>query len=43
MKNKKSVVITIVIIIAVVLISLITYRVLTDENKLSASERRWIN
>lgn len=43
MKNKKSVIITIVVIIAVVLISLITYRVLTDENKLSASERRWIN
>ncbi len=43
MKNKKSVVITIVIIIAVVLISLITYRVLTDENKLTASESRWIN
>lgn len=43
MKNKKSVIITIVVILAVVVISLITYRVLTDENKLTASERRWIN
>ena len=43
MKNKKSVIITIVIIIAVVLIGLITYRVLTDDERLTASERRWIN
>ena len=43
MKNKKSVIITIVVILAVVVISLITYRFLTDENKLTASERRWIN
>ena len=43
MKNKKSVIITIVVIIAVVIIGLITYRVLTNENKLTASERRWIN
>ena len=43
MKNKKSVIITIVIIIAVVLVGLITYRVLTDDERLTASERRWIN
>ena len=43
MKNKKSVIITIVIILVVVIIGLVSYRVLTDENKLTASERRWIN
>ena len=43
MKNKKSVIITIIVILAIVVISLVTYRVLTDENKLTASERRWIN
>ena len=43
MKNKKSVIITIVVILAVVIIGLVAYRVLTDENKLTASERRWIN
>ncbi len=43
MKNKKSVIITIVIILLVVIISLITYKTLTDENKLSASEKKWIN
>ena len=43
MKNKKSVIITIVEILAVVIIGLIAFRVLTDENKLTSSERRWIN
>ena len=43
MKNKKSVIITIVVILAVVIIGLIVFRVLTDENKLTASEKRWIN
>ena len=43
MKNKKSVIITIVVILAVVIIGLIAFRVLTDENKLTSSERRWIN
>ena len=43
MKNKKSVIITIIVIFAVVIIGLITYRVLTNENKLTSSERRWIN
>ncbi len=43
MKNKKSVVITIVVIILIVLTGLITYNILTDENKLSAAEKRWIN
>jgi len=43
MKNKKSVIITIIVILAVVIAALITYNVLTDENKLTASEKRWIN
>ena len=43
MKNKKSVIITIIVILAVVIIGLITYRLLNDENRLTASENRWIN
>ncbi len=43
MKNKKSVIITVIIVIAVVLTGLIVYRVLTDESKLTSSEKRWIN
>lgn len=43
MKNKKSVIITIVIILLLVIIGLVVYRILSDENKLTASERRWIN
>ena len=43
MKNKKSVIITIIVILAVVIIGLITYNLLNDENRLTASERRWIN
>ena len=43
MKNKKSVIITIIIILAVVIIGLITFNILTDDARLTASERRWIN
>lgn len=43
MKSKKSVIITIIVILAVVIIGLMIYRILTDENKLTASEKRWIN
>lgn len=43
MKNKKSVFISIIVIISVVLIGLITYRILTDEHKLSSAEKKWIN
>jgi len=43
MKNKKRVIITIVVVFLVVLIGLITYRVLSDDNKLTTSEKRWIN
>ena len=43
MKNKKSVIITIIVILAVVIISLIAYRILTDDTRLTAGERRWIN
>ena len=38
MKNKKSVIITIVVILAVVIIGLIAFRVLTDENNNVISE-----
>jgi len=43
MKNRKSVIITIAIILSIVIIGLITYNVLSDDNKLSSSEKRWIN
>ncbi len=43
MKSKKSVIITIVIILFVVIVGLVAYRILTDENKLTSSERKWIN
>lgn len=43
MKNKKSVIITILVILIVVIIGLVTFRVLTDDNKLTSSEKRWIN
>lgn len=43
MKNKKSVIITILVIVVIIVISLITYNVLKDENKLSQSEKKWIN
>ena len=43
MKNKKSVIITIIVIILVVITGLVTYNILADDTKLSASEKRWIN
>ena len=43
MKNKKNVIITISVILLVVITGIITYNILTDENKLSASEKKWIN
>ncbi len=43
MKNKKSVVITIGVILLVVITGIITYNILTDQNKLTASEKRWLN
>lgn len=43
MKNKKRIIITIGIFLAVLLIVFITIGILTDEDKLSSSERKWIN
>ena len=43
MKNKKNVIITIVIILLGIVTGIVTYNILTDENKLSASEKKWIN
>ena len=43
MKNKKNIAITILVIGLIVITSLITYNILTDDNKLSATEKRWIN
>ena len=43
MKNKKSVIITIAAILAIVIVGLITYNVLTDDDKLTSLEKRWIN
>ncbi len=43
MKNKKSVFITIGVIILLVIGGLITYNILTDKNKLTNEEKKWIN
>lgn len=43
MKNKRSVVIVIIAIITIVLVSIITYKVLTDDSKLTSAEQKWIN
>lgn len=43
MKNKKSVIITIVVILVLVISFLITYNILTDSNKITADEKKWIN
>ena len=43
MKNKKGIIITCIIIIIVIIIGLITYNILNDNNKLTSSEKKWIN
>lgn len=43
MKNKKSVIITIAIIFVVVITGLITFNILTDDDKLTSAEKKWIN
>ncbi len=43
MKNKKKIILAIIVIIILVIIGITSYNILTDENKLSASEKRWIN
>lgn len=43
MKNKKSVIIFSGVLIVLVLVGLITYWILSDDNKLTSSEKKWIN
>ncbi len=43
MKNKKSVIITVIVILLIVITGIVTYNILTDENKLTAEEKRWIH
>ncbi len=43
MKTKRNKIIVIVIIAILVFIGVITFNILNDKNKLSASEQRWIN
>ncbi len=43
MKNKKGIIITIISIFLILIIGIILYRTLTDDNKLSSSEKKWIN
>lgn len=43
MKNKKHIVIAILAVVIVSIIGLITYNVLTDDNKLTVGEKNWIN
>jgi len=42
MKSKKGIIITFVLIL-IVIISLVTYNVLKDQNKITTSEKKWIN
>ncbi len=43
MKNKKNVLIAILVIFLVLITSIVTYNILTDDNKLTTAEKRWIN
>lgn len=43
MKNKKRIIIAVIVIVLIAVISLVTYNILTDENKLTSSETKWIN
>lgn len=43
MKNKKSIILGISILIVIVVIGIITFNIITDEDKLSNNEKRWIN
>ncbi|MDE5539009.1 MAG: hypothetical protein K2J20_00810, partial [Bacilli bacterium] len=43
MKNKKNIIIAVIIAAVVLVVSLITYNILTDDNKLTAGENSWIN
>ncbi len=43
MKNKKSVIIAMIVIFIIAIIGLVTYSILSDNNKLTALEKKWIN
>lgn len=43
MKNKKSVIITICVILIVVIGIIVTFNILNDDNKLTSGEKKWIN
>lgn len=43
MKSKKKVFITVGVLVLIVLIGLISYNILTDKNKLTSAEKKWIN
>lgn len=43
MKNRKSVIITVSIVLVAIIVSVITYNVLTDTNKITSLEKKWIN
>jgi len=43
MKSKKRVLITVGIVLLIVLIGFISYNILTDKDKITASEKKWIN
>jgi len=43
MKNKKSIIIVVAILVVLVIGSLITFKILTDSDKLSSKEKKWIN
>lgn len=43
MKNKKSIVIAVIVILILIVGGVITYNVLTDDSKLTNAEQKWIN
>ena len=43
MKNKKRIFIVTIIVFIIAIIGLISYNILTDSNKITSSEKKWIN
>ena len=43
MKNKKSVIIIVSIITVISIIGFVTFNIVTDKDKLSSNEKKWIN
>ncbi|MCM1053756.1 MAG: GGDEF domain-containing protein [Ruminococcus sp.] len=42
MKNKKRIIISLIILIIIAIISIVTYNILTDDDKLTSDENKWI-